>query len=372
MSRFLFFIPPFYGHINPALNVVKDLTDRDQEVVFYTGPLYREVVEAAGAKFRAVPESGDRSSDFLEETGIEMIFQFLQATVDSARDERPDCVVYDPMCLEWLLLARIVGAPAARLHLQLPINEKYHPYDTFAPSVPVRPQFDAFDHDMQKLCDFYRIPAIGYHEAVFHAESLNIVPFPKSFVPAVENFDERFHFVGPLFDASSEGDDLAPSQPLLYVAMGTEHSNIPAFYDICITAFRNQSRRVVISTGNEVDHSLFGSIPAQVSLHHRVQQMEVLRQAGAFINHGGLNSIMEALYYGVPMVAVPIILEEKIVAKRMTELQLGLVVEPQMVTSHTLRDATARIEESQEIRSAVDRMQKLIRESGGTGKPPIC
>lgn len=367
MSRFLFFVPPFYGHVNPALNVVKGLADRGEEVTFYTGSQYRDEVVAAGATFRDVPKPQGIQGDFLQEPALDMVFQILQATVDPARDEKPDCVIYDPMNLPGLVLARVLGAPAARLHVQLPINEEHHPFDTFAPTFPVRDRFDSFDRDMEKLCKYYGAPAITYREAVFHAEPLNIVPFPKPFVPAAECFDERFHFVGPLFDIPPEdgNERFAPGEPLLYISLGTVRGNLAGFYDMCITAFGNQSRRVIISTGEDIDHSLFGPLPEHVSLHSRVPQIEVLRQASVFINHAGLNSIMEALYFGVPMVLVPIILEQHIVAERMVELQLGMVVDLQNVTSHTLRDAVARLEADQEIRCAAARMQKLIHESGG-------
>jgi MGT family glycosyltransferase len=366
MSRFLFLVPPFYGHVSPALNVVKGLAERGEKVIFYTGSQYRDEVEAAGATFRDVPKPQEIQGDFLQEPALDMVFQVLQATVDPARDERPDCVIYDPMNLPGLLLARILGVPAARLHVQLPINEGHHPFDTFSPIFPVRDRFDSFDRDMEKLCDYYQMPAMKYRETVFHAEPLNIVPFPKAFVPAAQCFDERFHFVGPLFDMPPENDDpITPIEPLLYVSLGTVRGNLISFYDMCITAFGNQSRRVVISTGDEVDHSLFGPIPERVSLYSRVQQIEVLRQTSAFINHAGLNSVMEALYFGVPMVVVPIILEQHIVAERMAELQLGLVVDLQEATSHVLREAVERLEADQEIRCAVGQMQKLIREAGG-------
>ena len=368
MSRFLFSVPPFYGHVNPALNVVKGLIGQGQDVTFYTGSQYRDAVEAAGATFRAVPEPRDiRGGDFLQEPALDMVFQILQATVDQARDDRPDCVIYDPMNLPGLVLARILGAPAARLHVQLPINEEHHPYDTFAPAFPVRERFDSFDRDMEKLCEHYGAPAITYREAVFHAEPLNIVPFPRAFVPMADCFDEHFHFVGPLCDIPSENgnDRFAPDEPLLYVSLGTVHANLTGFYDMCITAFGNQPRRVIISTGEDVDYSLFGPIPEQVSLHDRVPQVDVLRQASVFINHAGLNSIMEALYFGVPMVVVPIILEERTVAERMEELHLGMVVDLQNATSHVLRDAVARLEADQEIRDAAAQMQKLIHESRG-------
>ena len=55
---------------------------------------------------------------------------------------------------------------------------------------------------------------------------------------------------------------------------------------------------------------------------------QVLRAASLFITHGGMNSVMEALSLGVPMVVAPQAADQFANAGRVAELGLGLSVGP--------------------------------------------
>ena len=45
-----------------------------------------------------------------------------------------------------------------------------------------------------------------------------------------------------------------------------------------------------------------------------VPQLQLLEKVAVFVTHGGANSVMEALYYGVPMLVVPYHLEQPLQA----------------------------------------------------------
>ena len=51
-----------------------------------------------------------------------------------------------------------------------------------------------------------------------------------------------------------------------------------------------------------------------------MSQLEVLQHADVFVTHGGMNSSSEALYYGVPLVVIPVTGDQPFVAKRLTEV----------------------------------------------------
>ncbi|MDQ1624321.1 MAG: hypothetical protein QOH19_2739 [Actinomycetota bacterium] len=49
----------------------------------------------------------------------------------------------------------------------------------------------------------------------------------------------------------------------------------------------------------------------------------VLRHADVFLSHAGMNSTMEALCFGVPLVTFPLRPEQEATARRVEELGLG-------------------------------------------------
>jgi MGT family glycosyltransferase len=64
-----------------------------------------------------------------------------------------------------------------------------------------------------------------------------------------------------------------------------------------------------------------------------VPQLEMLQRASMFVTHGGMNSTMEALYYGVPMVVLSQMMEQEMTARRIEELGLGVALDQENLTA---------------------------------------
>jgi MGT family glycosyltransferase len=90
----------------------------------------------------------------------------------------------------------------------------------------------------------------------------------------------------------------------------------------------------------------------------------VLARAQAFVTHGGMNSLMESLYFGVPMVVVPQMVEQRVNAHRVAELGLGVTLPPEALTVDALREAVERVDQS-DVRERVKNMRRIVREAGG-------
>jgi MGT family glycosyltransferase len=94
-------------------------------------------------------------------------------------------------------------------------------------------------------------------------------------------------------------------------------------------------------------------------------QLAVLREASAFLTHSGMNSTMEALYYGVPMLTFPQMPEQAVNADRVAVLGLGQPLDPQAVTAEALCSAVEGLTSSPDIRANLDWMQVEVRSTGG-------
>ena len=75
---------------------------------------------------------------------------------------------------------------------------------------------------------------------------------------------------------------------------------------------------------------------------------------------------MESLFFGVPLVVIPSIREQRLTGRRIQELGLGIVLEHENLTPETLRETVRKIARDPEIRARVKRMQHIVRSSGGS------
>ena len=79
---------------------------------------------------------------------------------------------------------------------------------------------------------------------------------------------------------------------------------------------------VILNTGRVRPETL-GKTPGNIYAYSFVPQIEVLQHADVFLTHCGMNSVSEAMTYGVPMVAMPFINDQISNAKRIVELEIG-------------------------------------------------
>jgi zeaxanthin glucosyltransferase len=64
--------------------------------------------------------------------------------------------------------------------------------------------------------------------------------------------------------------------------------------------------QVVLSVGKNICPENLGRIPSNTIVVRSAPQIELLKRATICITHAGLNTVLESLAHGVPMVAIPI------------------------------------------------------------------
>ena len=147
--------------------------------------------------------------------------------------------------------------------------------------------------------------------------------------------------------------------PLVYVSLGTLFNAEATFFRNCFEAFGDLDARVIMSIGSNVSETSLGPAPANFNVQRFVPQLEVLQQASAFVTHGGMNSVSESLYYGVPVVVIPQMGEQEVVGRRVAQLGAGLYVAKAKATAATLRDAVEQLLAEDRYR----RQALVVRES---------
>jgi len=212
----------------------------------------------------------------------------------------------------------------------------------------------------------------GMTGLVFGRSALNIVYTSRLFQPCGESFGQGFEFVGPSVIDRKETAAFPWEQinhpVLVYVSLGTLFNTDISFYQNCFEAFGGQNLQVILSTGSNVSKESLGPAPANFIVQTHVPQLEVLRRATAFVTHGGMNSVSESLYHGVPVVVVPQMSEQAMVGRRVEELGAGLFIAKDQVTAERLRESVQRILAEERFRRQAGVVRESYLSAGGMAR----
>lgn len=380
---------PARGHVNPTLAVVQELVRRGQEVSYYLTEEFRDVVQATGAVFQpyksklkgmpTMPPSfssvggaptGSVGPMFLLE---DMRYVPLQV-IDRIRAEQPDVIVYDFMCFWARTVIDELHVPAVATRATYASNEHFnmmHQMRERMQNIPAaREMMERMSARMAEQGGSSTNPLADIFSVFSRAEQLNIIFIPKEFQPAAETFDDRYLLVGPSILPRHEApdfpfDQLGSDRPLLYISLGSIFTNQPEFYKQCFAAFADQPWQVVLSIGKHIDLTTLGPVPENFLLSPYVPQLDILPRTRLFVTHAGTNSVMESMYFGVPMVLIPQQPEQQMHAQRVVDLGLGVMLDKGSVTTSTLREAVERVAHDEAYRERAQRMQQSVRAAGG-------
>lgn len=377
MSHIAVFNFPAIGHINPNLAVVEELVSRGHRVTCTVTEHFVEAIKSVGAEPIVYDSAfgefyrSPYTADALQGEGLRCLDDALRvvgAVEEHFGDDLPDLVLHDFMAWGGRFFASKHGVRQVRLFPSYAINESFSiqerfPLATFEDEKVIEmvgklasllPQYGL---DPDPMAFFKDIPDLG------------IVFMPRSFHYEGETFDERFVFAGPcLRDRSGfQGTwtPRTPGRPVLLVSLGTAATGWPEFFPMAVEALVGSPYEVVLATGDHTTPEELGDLPAHVSARRHVPQLDVLRKATVFVTHGGMNSVMESLYYGVPMVVIPQMNEQTANGLRVDELGLGVHLERDNVTAEVLREVIDRVASDTEMATRVRGLAEEMRAVDG-------
>jgi MGT family glycosyltransferase len=119
---------------------------------------------------------------------------------------------------------------------------------------------------------------------------------------------------------------------------------------------------VVLSLGGGLEQERFANLPGNPIVVPFAPQLELLKRAAVCITHAGLNTALESLTNGVPMVAIPITNDQPGVAARVRWTGSGEVVPLKKLTASSVREAVSNVLTKPHYR---DNARKLQAEIGG-------
>ncbi|MEF2966601.1 macrolide family glycosyltransferase [Paenibacillus sp. M1] len=383
MARVLFINGGSEGHINPTIGVVQELISRGEEVVYFCIEAFRERVEKTGASVRTFDDqkfikafvSGGR--DYLLEriNGLLLTSDIvIPSVLEQIKGEHFDYMIHDSMFGCGRLLAQMLKLPAISSCTTFAQTKESldHILEEFYAKVPaetVKPVSDNYQSLTAKVKEKYGVDIHSPYEVFCNPAPLTLVYTIREFQPDAEAFDQTYKFVGPAISPRLNQDnfDLAVigGKHPIYISLGTVFNQAVEFYKLCFEAFGNTDHTIVMSIGDKVRISDLGETPDNFIVKNYVPQTDLLQHAKLFITHGGMNSIHEGLYYGVPLIVIPQSADQPVIAEQVAKIGAGMKLQMQGLTADQLREAAGHVLSLPSYKKAVADIRDSFRKSGG-------
>jgi zeaxanthin glucosyltransferase len=190
--------------------------------------------------------------------------------------------------------------------------------------------------------------------------------FPRQHLP------QCFHFTGPYSRADSREPADFPfekltGQPLIYASMGTLQNKLIGVFENIAEACVGLDAQLVIALGGGNPASLT-NLPGSPLVVGYAPQLELQQKATLTITHAGMNTALESLSNGVPMVAIPIANDQPGVAARIAWTGTGEVITLPKLTSSRLQAAIEKVLTEDSYKQNAVKLQTAIHRAGGVSR----
>ena len=388
------------GHLNPSLTLARALQRHGHEVVFFNLPDVAAQIEAGGchAVSYGAEEypSGSLAASMqktAELSGPAAFAHYVQRMVtlfragfrdlpDLLRGAGLDLLIVDQVHYAGATLAEHVGIPFVSLANALLVNRE----DVIPPPVmlwPFSSSAAAVERNRKGWAGVdqayaHLLPVVNEQRSAWGLPAYTNL-LEDSFSPLLQICQQPpvcefprpqappgLHLVGHLQDDAPATDESfqwewLDGRPLLYASCGTLQNRLEHVFRAIIDACTTMDVQAVIALGRDgLAPESFGEVPENVLLVRYAPQRALLARAAICITHAGLNTTLDCLEAGVPMVAIPLASEQPGIAMRIAHIGAGVVLPLAEVGAATVADAVETVRREPAYREAAISTAKEI------------
>ena len=390
--------PEVSGHLNPSTTLARALIARGHRVTLFARPDAKAKALSAGLFFQpvgarafplgSIPKvtealgrlDGWRALAFTLRMFRESAAAFLDDGPDRLRAAGLDLLLIDEVCPAAEAVAEVLGLPFVTLCNALALGpDPGLPPPIFTwgygagQAARLRNRvawwgLDRVGHSFGGEVHRYRArhglpPTSDAARRATIAQQPAFFDFPRARQPP------NFHHAGPFHDGDS-GDPVAfpfdrlDGRPLVYASMGTLQNRQEEVFRVIAEACVGLGVQLVITLGRQ-GATLCEELPGAPLVVSYAPQRHLLQHAAALITHAGLNSALEALVHGVPMVAIPVTNDQPGVAGRLARLGAARIIRPFELEAGIVRRCLDDVLRTPSFRAAAQAARARLAEIPG-------
>ena len=402
MTHFGIICPPYPGHLNPLAALARELQSRGHHVTFLQIPDLELKVQLEGVNFYPIGQSIYRPGSIAEtfaqlgklsnKEALRYSLNLCQQMVEIICQDAPkaiaatgiEALIVDQLepagetVAQYLDLPFICVSCAQVIHRRADVPPFFTSwsYDNtqwakirnqIAYSVLDRscqPILRAINHYRKqwKLRDYCHIYADNSRLA-------HISQQPIAFEFPICDLPSYLHYVGPLRNPSPQlvsfPYEKLTKQPMIYASLGSVQNTKYSIFHCIAAACVGLDVQLVIAHGGGLNAQAVKSLPGSPLVVKYAPQPDVLAHANLTITHAGMNTTLDSLRYGVPLVAIPITFEQPGTGARIRATGVGEVLSLSKLNTSSLRLTIKRVLSENSYRKNALRIQQSISMAGG-------
>src|SRR5262245_8970346 len=219
----------------------------------------------------------------------------------------------------------------------------------------------------------HKLPRMTYNHGNETPQSLvQVAQTPAFFDFPRRHLPDNFHYTGPWTELGGGNDADFPwcrldGRPLIYASFGTLQNRLQHAFRIVLEACAGPDAQLVLTLGRK-GASIPENLPGDPIVVDYAPQAALLRRASLVITHGGLNTTLECLSVGLPLIALPITNDQPGVAARIGRLGVGEFIPTNKLTVSRVRDAVSRLLATPSYRQRAENCALEIRRMDGPAR----
>lgn len=200
----------------------------------------------------------------------------------------------------------------------------------------------------------------------------HITQLPAAFDFPSDHLPSHRHHTGPFHDGKGREPVDFPWErltgaPLIYASMGTLQNGIAEVFRAILAATEREGYQVILSVGPTTDPQSLPTSRTDTIVVQRAPQLELLKLAALCVTHAGMNTTLEAVAQGVPLVAIPITNDQPGVAARILASGTGLFIPLKELTPEGLKALVDDVLDDKRYRERAKALQQQIASLDGLG-----